>query len=207
MTQKEPNTEPEADPHFALAVQVSSGDGEAMRQLAEVFDHTLKDFVGRRLDGRLRSRVDASDIVQEAMVEAHRRMDGFIEHHPMPLRIWLIKLAWERLLKAREKHLLTGKRDANREVSMDDRSSLLLASKLVGHSTPSRAAVKRERDEKIAQCVSLLAENDREILLLRHVEGFRISTLLRYWKSVTRRHASDISGRYCVCASNVRKRV
>src|SRR5262245_61348452 len=80
-------------------------------------------LVELRLEGPLRGRVDASDVVQEAQLEAFRRLPEFLQRRPMPFHLWLRKTAYERLLKARRFHLNTARRAVGREVNLPDQSA------------------------------------------------------------------------------------
>jgi RNA polymerase sigma-70 factor (ECF subfamily) len=180
MNSKSPDSDT-SDQHRQLARQACAGDAEAARRLFADLHGPLCHFVNVRLDARLRSRLDASDIVQETLIQAHRRLGEFVRHKPMPFRIWLYKLATKQLGHARVKHLVREKRAATREMRLPDRSSMVLADQLMRHSTPSNYAMKRERNRALAKLVAHLGAVEREILLLRHLEGLsyrEIATVL-----------------------------
>src|SRR5437870_4613767 len=83
------------------------------------------------------ARLYPSDVVQEAHLDAFRRLRDFLERRPMPFRLWLRKTTQERLLKVQRRHLEAGRRDAGREVPLPEQSSVLLAERLMaGGSTP-----------------------------------------------------------------------
>ena len=46
-----------------------------------------------RLDPKIRQRVDASDIIQDVMIEANRRLQGYLEDPAMPFHLWLRQIA------------------------------------------------------------------------------------------------------------------
>ena len=131
----------------------------------------LRRAVLLRLDRRLRSRVDPSDVVQETQMEAFRRLDDYLDRRPMPFRLWLRKTAHERLLKIREHHVKAAKRSVEREVPLPDHTSLELVRQLwAADSSPSQKAVKRELARRVRQTLAQLSETDREILLMRYLE-------------------------------------
>jgi RNA polymerase sigma-70 factor (ECF subfamily) len=128
-------------------------------------------FVNLHLDPAIRARVDASDIIQEAQAELARRFGDYLERRPMPFHLWARKTAYERLLKARRAHRAR-RRDVAREAREIDRSSIALARSLVSPGpTASEAAGAREAADRVARAVEGLSEADREVLLMRHVEG------------------------------------
>src|SRR5262249_18239262 len=155
-----------------LLRQVQAGDQQAFERLFAQHRAQLCHFVDRRLDAKLRARVDASDIVQETQMEVLARLADFLERQPMPFRLWLRKTAYERLLKIRRRHVEAGQRSLEREVPLPDESSLALAQQLLATgSTPSQHLNKRELVRQVRQAMAQLAEMDREILLMRNFEG------------------------------------
>ena len=165
--------------HFAdsaetqrLLMQISAGHRDAFNDLFNRHRSGLRQAVELRLDRRLRARVDASDIVQEAQMEAFRRLDDYLERRPMPFSLWLRKTAQERIFNHRRAHLTAARRSVLREHVGPDQSSVLIADSLVGlGSSPSRRVMKREYQRLVSEAVDELAELDREILLMRNVEG------------------------------------
>jgi RNA polymerase sigma-70 factor (ECF subfamily) len=154
-----------------LLDRIEGGDPSALEALLQRHRPELRSFVELHLDPRLRARVDASDVVQEAQLELVRRMDDFLSRKPMPFRLWLRKNAYERLLNLRRDHLGRQRRSVSREVPQVDRSSLLLARPLLARgASPSQQAVARELEERISRAVADLSDQDREILLMRHAE-------------------------------------
>jgi RNA polymerase sigma-70 factor (ECF subfamily) len=124
------------------------------------------------MDHRMRARLDPSDIVQEAQLEAYRRLPEYLKRRPMPFRLWLRQTAHQRLVMLRRFHLGTGKRDAGREVPLPEGSSLALARGLLAPGpTPSQLLVDRERARRVQEAVAQLPEDDREILVMRNLEA------------------------------------
>jgi RNA polymerase sigma-70 factor (ECF subfamily) len=155
-----------------LLQQVSAGDPQAIARLLDRHRPYLRRLVELRLDPRMRARVDPSDVVQEAQLEALRRLDGYLKQPPMPFRLWLRQLAYDRLLMLRRHHVTAARRTVERDVPLPDRSSLQLARQLLAAgSTPSEQLVKREFVRRVRQAVSLLPDGDREVLVLRNLEG------------------------------------
>jgi DNA-directed RNA polymerase specialized sigma24 family protein len=54
-------------------------------------------MVAVRIDPRLAARVDPSDVVQETLTEAHRRLDDYLAARPVPFYPWLRQLVRDRL--------------------------------------------------------------------------------------------------------------
>jgi RNA polymerase sigma-70 factor (ECF subfamily) len=116
--------------------------------------------------------VDPSDIIQETEMEALKTLDNFLVRRPMPFRLWLLKTAYQRLSKAQRQHMGTANRSVRREIPMPDRSSLLLAQRIMGNGpSPTEAANRDERAQRVRQAIAMLSEGEREVVLLRIFEG------------------------------------
>ncbi len=144
-------------------------------QLA-VHRERLTKMVRFRMDKRIRGRVDPSDVVQEACLEAIRRFDKYCEDEKMPFYVWLRFLTVQQLQIAQRKHLAFQVRSVGREVSLNAGGSLLsdvgvLAEALSASITsPSRALAAKELRERLVSALESLDDKDREILALRHFE-------------------------------------
>src|SRR5262245_24539518 len=120
-----PDVTPDSARTRALLDEVHTGHRAALEHLLERYRPDLQAFVDGRLDPRLRTRVDPSDIVQEAQWEVVRRMDDYLARRPMPFHLWVRKTAYQRLLNVRRDHGRRAKRSVGREQPLPERSSLL----------------------------------------------------------------------------------
>jgi RNA polymerase sigma-70 factor (ECF subfamily) len=133
-------------------------------------------MVALRLDRRLQGRIDASDIIQEAYLEASRRLADYLRQPPMPFFLWLRFLTGQKLVELHRHHLGAQARDAGREVSLyrgtlPETSSAALAAQLLGHQTrPSEAAIRAEMKVRLQEALNRMDALDREVLALRHFE-------------------------------------
>jgi RNA polymerase sigma-70 factor (ECF subfamily) len=136
----------------------------------------LRLMVHLRMDRRLQGRIDASDVLQEAYLEALERFPDFLQDRPMPFFLWLRFITEQRLQIVHRRHLGTKARDARRDVSLHQEakplvSSESLAAQLVGrHSSPSQAAMRAEMQARLHTALEGMNPIDREILALRHFE-------------------------------------
>ncbi len=154
-----------------LLQRARAGDRSAFEQLFAGHRAYLRQVIDLRLDDRLRRRVDPSDIVQDAHLEAFRRLDDYLERRPMAFRLWLRKTAQERLLMAQRRHLGAARRAADREIPLPEGSSLQLVRPfLATGSTPSQRLDRADLARRVREVLGQLAEADREILLLRNLE-------------------------------------
>jgi len=153
-----------------------AGDRESLNTLLNRHRERLRRMVEIRLDTRLQSRLDASDVVQEAYVEVAERLEEYLRDPKLPLFLWLRLVVGERLLRLHRHHLGTQMRDAGREVSLyrgalPAASSAALAAQLLGrHTSPTQAVVRAERILRVQEALNTLDPMDREVLSLRHFE-------------------------------------
>ena len=161
-----------------LLAQAAAGDETALSQLFSRYRKRLKQMVRLRLNRQLQGRVDDSDILQEAYLEAVQRFPDYLADRPLPFFLWLRHITGEKLIDAHRRHLGAQIRDANQEVSlhrgpMPAASSGSLAAQLLGRLTsPSQAAIKAETRLRVQEVLNGMDPLDREILALRHFEQF-----------------------------------
>src|SRR6516225_8669977 len=159
-----------------LLAGAAAGDEHDLDQLFSRFRKRLKQMVRLRLNRRLQGRIDDSDILQEAYLEAARRLPEYLATRPLPFFLWLRHLTGEKLIDAHRRHLGAQMRDAAQEVSlhrgpMPAASSASLAAQLLGRLTsPSQAAVKAETRLRVQEVLNRMEPLDREVLTLRHFE-------------------------------------
>ena len=164
-----------------LLEQALAGDRAALNEILARHRPRLRRMVELRLDCRLQARIDASDVVQEAYVDAITRLDEFLRAPNYPLFLWLRWIVGERLLKLHRHHLGTQMRDAGLEVSiyrgaLPAASSAALAAQLLGkHTSPTQAAVRAERMMRLQDALNTLDAIDREVLSLRHFEEMTLA--------------------------------
>ncbi len=136
----------------------------------------LRRMVRLRLDRRLNGRVDASDVIQEAYIDAVRRFEDYRSNPEVSAFVWLRYLTTQKLAQLHRHHLGVQGRDAGREVSIEaavgpEASSAALAARLVGRlSSPSSALNRAEQRQQIQDALNQMDEMDREVLALRHFE-------------------------------------
>ena len=156
--------------------QARQGDQEAWGDLLHRERERLRRMVALRLDRRLQGRVDPSDVIQEAYLEASQRLTEYLQNPSMPFSLWLRFITGQRLLALHRHHLGAQRRDAGREVSLyrgtlPEATSASLAAQLLGKFTqPSQAAIRAEIKIKLQEALNSMDPIDREVLALRHFE-------------------------------------
>jgi RNA polymerase sigma-70 factor (ECF subfamily) len=157
-----------------LLQRVADGNEGALDELLVLYARYLRRVVELRMEPELRARVDPSDAVQETQLAVIRRIDDFLFRRPTSFRLWLRGKALEQLVSLRRRHLAAQKRSVRREVRLSDQTSQILVRQFLD-PRPSEVVQRRELLGQIRRAVSDLGENDREMLLLRHVEELRNS--------------------------------
>ncbi len=171
---------PNSDETELLLLDAQAGDERAFDELFARYRAYLTQVVALRLDRRMRSRFDASDVVQEAQLDAFRRFRDFLERRPMPFRLWLRQTTYERMLMLQRQHHAAG-RNVDREVGIPDGSGLLLVQQFIAsRSAPGQRLEESEMVRFVRQVMERLSEADREILLMRNLEGLTNQEVAEY---------------------------
>jgi RNA polymerase sigma-70 factor (ECF subfamily) len=158
-----------------LLERACAGDKTAVEDLLELHRDRLRRMVTMRLDDQLAARVDASDVVQETMITAHANIDHYLRTQVIAFYPWLRRIAWERLIDLRRKHLKAERRSVRRECSLEgvlpDHSAVRLIECLATtYSSPSEHLVRRELRQRVHEALRMLSARNREVLILRFIE-------------------------------------
>ncbi len=157
--------------------------GAALGQLLEVYRNYLTLLARLQIGRRLRGKVDASDLVQETFLEAHRHFALFQGSTEAALVSWLRQILAARLAKLVRRYLHTQGRDIRLERDLAgqlDQSSRMLDRGLVAAgSSPSQQAARREQAVLLADSLERLPASYREVLILRHLEGLTFPLVAR----------------------------
>lgn len=134
-----------------------------------------------QLGDQFRGKIDASDVVQQALLEAHQKSDQFAGEESQFLP-WLRKLLACTLADA-IRTLTRAKRDPARERSLEaaiDESSVRLGTVLAADQTsPSQHAVRNEDLARLAEAIATLPEAQRVALVLRYGQGAPVAEIAR----------------------------
>src|SRR6516162_4461254 len=133
-----------------LLDDAKTGSPEALDQLLAEFREPLRRVIDLRLDPVLARRVDASDIVQDVLLEANQRLTEYLRSPTMPFHLWLRHLAKDRIIDTHRRHRQAQRRSIDKEQPIQrpawaDQSSMQLAAQLVDtEQTPASAAIHQE---------------------------------------------------------------
>jgi RNA polymerase sigma-70 factor (ECF subfamily) len=167
----------------ALLEQARRGDQESLGQLLEAQRADLRRLAERQLGGRVAVRVDASDVIQQTFLEAHRSFPQFAGRDARELAAWLEAILDHNVAGAIRDHALLQKRDVRREQSLDDsrgEGAPLKQELDAGLSTPSQKAIRGEEEQRLAGALSALPDDQREAVRLRHLQGWPLADIARH---------------------------
>ena len=166
---------PDSDETRELLKSAESGDAQAVNELMERHRGSLRKMVQMRLDRAVSGRVDASDVIQEVLIEASGRLSEYIRDAKLPFHLWLRQLAQDHIIDMYRRHRVAKKRSVDREQPLaapatGDRSSLELAAMLRDSELTPAANMRRELESRFSAALDRLSEDDRDIILMRHYE-------------------------------------
>jgi RNA polymerase sigma-70 factor (ECF subfamily) len=150
------------------------------RQPLERFRSYLLLLARRQLQGRAPARLDASDLVQQTLLEAHRQREHFRGATDAERAAWLRQILAHNLADA-DRALHRDKRDVGRERSLEAElahSSADLAGFLAAdQSSPSRQTDRQEEALRLANALAQLPEAQREALVLQYWHGLTLAQI------------------------------
>lgn len=166
---------PDREKTEQLLAAARNGDPTAVNQLLERHRAAIRQMIDLRMDQVIKRRVDASDVAQDVLMEANRRLAEFLRNPVMPFHLWLRQIAKDRLIDAHRRHRQAGRRSIDREqplvAAASNESSVDLLGQLRDEElTPAAAATWQELQARFQQACDQLDDLDQEIVLLRHFE-------------------------------------
>jgi RNA polymerase sigma-70 factor (ECF subfamily) len=165
----------DAEPDTQQMLRLARQDpGQALGPLLEHYRHYLQLLARLQIGRRLQGKVDASDVIQEVFLEAHRHFDRFQGREEAELACWLRQILAARLAKLVRRYFRTQGRNVRLErelaLNVDQSSQALDRGLIASQSSPSQKAARREQGLILAEALGRLPEHYREVLILRHLE-------------------------------------
>jgi RNA polymerase sigma-70 factor (ECF subfamily) len=161
-----------------LLANARRGDGDCLGAILELYRNYLHLLARTQIDLHLRGRASPSDAVQQTFLQACANFADFRGGSEKELLGWLRRILVNTLAQMVEKEVKARKRDARREVSMEqlvrdlEGSSEAFEAALVSpHSSPSERAEQRELAARVADQLARLPADYREVIVLRNLEG------------------------------------
>jgi RNA polymerase sigma-70 factor (ECF subfamily) len=165
------------DPARLLA-HAREGRGDSLGTLLELYRNYLSLLARTQIDLHLQGRASASDVVQDAFMEAHRDFRTFRGTTEAELLAWLRSILVHKVARLIERHVFATKRDVRRErrlnrglAALEQSASHVDALLVSQWSSPSARLQRRERAAVLADLLAQLPSHYREVLVLRDLEG------------------------------------
>jgi RNA polymerase sigma-70 factor (ECF subfamily) len=163
---KDRANDPETERLLALC---ANEQGSAPPELLARHLPRLNRLVEVRLDRRLSARLDPADVVHEALADALRKLPNYLQNRPLPFYPWLRQLTLERVADAHRKHISTECRSVTREEPGPEREAVAFT------CAPEDNLLREETRSRVRAALDRLPETDREVLLLRDLEGLSVA--------------------------------
>jgi RNA polymerase sigma-70 factor (ECF subfamily) len=160
-----------------IAELLARARGNDPREVDRLFA-TCRDYLAllarAQVEGWLRAKVDASDLVQQTLLEAYRDFGRFRGSTEAEWLAWLRRILAHNAANFVRQYRGTAKRQARREVTLgrpgDDSAAGGCPEAVDGGETPSQCVLRKERELQVADALAQLAPDHREVIVLRNLQ-------------------------------------
>lgn len=157
-----------------LIDQIKNGSEPALLEFIERHRAPLLAFINKNMSEGLKSKVEASDVLQEVSLNAVESFGEMDFEQKTPFN-WLCHLSERRIIDNHRKYFQVQKRAAGREVQQRSGEEgagqgfmdLLIAS----ITSPSQAFARGAKEMKLLVALESLPEENREAIRLKYVES------------------------------------
>jgi RNA polymerase sigma-70 factor (ECF subfamily) len=157
-----------------LLAQARKGDGQALDRLFGMCRNYVTIIARTQVEGWLRAKVDASDLVQQTLLEAYRDFTRFQGATEGEWLAWLRRILSHNAADFVRRFHKTDKRQAGREVALvnpdDSQAPDGLANIAAEQETPSQALMRKERELFLADALARLSPDHCEVIVLRNLQ-------------------------------------
>lgn len=168
-----------------MLVHARTGSAESLGRLLQLYRNYLMALANQQLDQRLRQRLNPSDVVQDAMLAAHRDFADFRGQSTGEFAAWLRKILVHCIGHAVETHLKARKRDIRREAiakpgaDASESGTSWLDFFTAADSTPSEIVCRGEAASTLIEQLSRLKPEYRDVIVLRNLQGLPFDEVAR----------------------------
>lgn len=159
---------------------MASETGSAGRPLEDYRDYLLLlarlHLTGSRLQGKL----DASDVVQQSLLEAHAAAGGFHGRTLGEQQAFLRQILVHNLADAARRYGAAARDvtlERSLEAALEESSAALRACLASDESSPSNHAVREEQLLRLARALAGLPEDQRAVIELKHLHGYSLAVI------------------------------
>jgi RNA polymerase sigma-70 factor, ECF subfamily len=158
-----------------LILRAKAGDEQSLGELLAMYRRYMTLLARVQIGRRLQGKVDASDIVQETFLEAHRGVANFQGADEPQFVQWLKAILAAKLANTVRHYAGTQRRDVRLEQQLAgdlDQSACSLGGMLVDpRSSPSQQVMRGEQARLVVDALAKLPDDYQTVLVLRHLEG------------------------------------
>ncbi len=157
-----------------LLLLARDGDREALGALLKLYRRHLSRFARLQIGPQLQVKIDASDLAQDACLEAHRQFGHFRGTSEAEFGAWIRKILTGLVANSVRRYKGTKQRDVRRECSLvqpcANSSDVFVHEALSRDATPSELAIQHETNTRLAMAMDQLAPHYRQVIDLRNLE-------------------------------------
>jgi RNA polymerase sigma-70 factor (ECF subfamily) len=168
-------------PTIDSLIQAARTDSAALGHLLERYRAILHLAAEAQIGPKLRVRCDASDLVQQTMIDAQKDFPSFAGCTEAEFSAWIKRIHRHNLSDALKQHFHAAGRTVLREEPLlspnSDSACIPLAGLVAGDSTPSRQVAKAEQALRLAEILRSLPEVQRRAICLRHLQGWKLDAI------------------------------
>ncbi len=156
-----------------LLIRARAGDARELDRLFAACRNYLCLLARNHVEGRLKTKADASDLVQQTLLEAYRDFGQFRGGTEQEWLAWLRRILTHNVAHFVRHYRGTGKRAVGREVAIDagsDEGAMAPVQPADPGESPSEQLLRKERELLLADAVAQLAPDYREVICLRNLQ-------------------------------------
>lgn len=159
--------------YSVLIEAARGGDAECRERLFALCRSYLGFAARAQIETWLRRKVDASDLIQETMLEAHRDFERFQGHSEAEWLAWLRRILNNNAADFVRRYRLTAKRAAGREVPFKDQDDSLhrgAPEPAADQATPSQEFLRLDNELRVTAALTQLSADYQEVVMLRNLQ-------------------------------------